>query len=42
MTLLVFQYIDCEHPDSLRGFLSADNIQWDAVNLDRGEIQSLT
>lgn len=37
MKLLVFQHIDCEHPGSLRGFLAEDNIQWDAINLHRGE-----
>ena len=37
MKLLVFQHIDCEHPGSLRGFLAADNIEWHAINLDRGE-----
>jgi len=37
MKLLVFQHIDCEHPGSLRTFLAADNVEWHAVNLDRGE-----
>ena len=37
MKLLVFQHIDCEHPGSLRQFLSEDGIEWDAVNLHRGE-----
>ena len=37
MKLLVFQHIDCEHPGSLRKFLSADGIEWQAVNLDRGD-----
>ncbi len=37
MKLLVFQHIECEHPGSLRRFLAADGIQWDAVQLDRGE-----
>ena len=37
MKLLVFQHIECEHPGSLRRFLAADGIQWDAVELDRGE-----
>ncbi len=37
MRLLVFQHIDCEHPGSLRGFLQADGIEWDAVELDAGE-----
>ncbi len=37
MKLLVFQHIDCEHPGSLRGFLQKDHIEWDAVNLHRGE-----
>jgi GMP synthase-like glutamine amidotransferase len=37
MKLLVFQHIECEHPGSLRSFLEADNIEWDAVNLDQGE-----
>lgn len=37
MKLLVFQHIECEHPGSLRQFLTADGIEWDAVNLDQGE-----
>ena len=37
MRLLVFQHIECEHPGSLRRFLDADGVQWDAVNLDQGE-----
>ncbi len=37
MRLLVFQHIDCEHPGSLRQFLAEDNIEWEAVNLHRGE-----
>ena len=37
MRLLVFQHIECEHPGSLRNFLKADAVEWDAVNLDQGE-----
>ena len=37
MRLLVFQHIECEHPGSLRRFLEADGIEWDAVNLDQGD-----
>jgi len=37
MRLLVFQHIECEHPGSLRHFLTRDNIDWHAVNLDQGE-----
>lgn len=37
MKILVFQHIECEHPGSLRQFLAADGVQWDAVNLDQGE-----
>lgn len=37
MKLLVIQHIDCEHPGSLREFLAADDISWDAVELDEGE-----
>lgn len=37
MRLLVFQHIDCEHPGSLRTFLAADRVEWQAVNLHRGE-----
>ena len=37
MRLLVFQHLDCEHPGSLRRFLQADGIEWDAVELDTGE-----
>lgn len=38
MHLLVFQHIECEHPGSLRQFLNADGVQWDAVNLDQGDV----
>ena len=37
MRLLVFQHIDCEHPGVLRKFLAEDGVEWDAVELDRGE-----
>ncbi len=37
MRLLVFQHIDCEHPGSLRTFLTADQIEWQAINLHSGE-----
>lgn len=37
MRLLVFQHIDCEHPGSLRQFLAADGVQWDAINLHNGD-----
>jgi GMP synthase-like glutamine amidotransferase len=37
MKILVFQHVDCEHPGILRKFLAEGNIQWDAVELDRGE-----
>ena len=37
MKLLVFQHIDCEHPGSLRNFLAADGVEWDAINLHTGE-----
>lgn len=37
MKLLVFQHIAVEHPGVFREFLSADDIAWDAVELDAGE-----
>lgn len=37
MKLLVFQHIDCEHPGQLREYLAADNIDWQAVELDAGD-----
>ncbi len=37
MRLLVFQHIECEHPGSLRRFLSNEGVRWDAINLDRGD-----
>ncbi len=37
MKLLVFQHIDCEHPGSLRQFLADGGIEWQAVNLHRGD-----
>lgn len=36
MRLLVFQHIDCEHPGKLRDFLAADDVPWQAVELDQG------
>ncbi|MEM9277945.1 MAG: type 1 glutamine amidotransferase [Pseudomonadota bacterium] len=38
MKLLVFQHINCEHPGSLRNYLREDGIEWDAVELDEGEL----
>jgi len=38
LRLLVFQHIDCEHPGSLRQFLYEDGIDWDAINLHRGDV----
>ncbi len=38
MRLLVFQHIDCEHPGALRRFLAEDDVAWDAVELDAGEV----
>ncbi len=35
--LLVFQHLDVEHPGIFREFLASDGIQWDAIELDRGE-----
>ena len=35
--ILVFQHHPLEHPGSLRDFLAADGIGWDAVHLDAGE-----
>ena len=35
--LLVLQHLDVEHPAIFREFLHADGIEWDAVELDRGE-----
>ena len=37
MKLLVFQHIACEHPGSLRNYLTEDGVDWDAVELDEGE-----
>jgi GMP synthase-like glutamine amidotransferase len=37
MRVLVFQHIAVEHPGSLRAFMAADGITWDAVELDAGE-----
>ena len=43
MRILVFQHIECEHPGSLRRYLSEAGIGWDAVHLDRGDkIPNLT
>jgi GMP synthase-like glutamine amidotransferase len=35
--LLVLQHLDVEHPGIFREFLAADGIEWDMVELDRGE-----
>jgi len=35
--LLVFQHLDVEHPGIFREFLAADGIDWDTVELDRGD-----
>jgi len=37
MHFLVFQHIAIEHPGIFRNFLAADDIAWDAVELDAGE-----
>lgn len=37
MRLLVFQHIECEHPGTLRDFLTEDGIDWTAVELDAGD-----
>lgn len=37
MKLLVFQHIACEHPGSLRAYLNADAVEWDALQLDQGD-----
>ena len=37
MRLLVFQHIECEHPGMLRSCLSEKGIEWDTVELDKGE-----
>ncbi len=37
MKILVFQHHPEEHPGIFRQFLAADNIAWDAVELDAGE-----
>lgn len=37
MKLLVFQHIECEHPGQLRTYLARDGIDWQAVELDRGD-----
>ena len=36
--LLVFQHIACEHPGALRTYLAEDGIEWDAVQLDEGDV----
>lgn len=37
MRFLVFQHIACEHPGIFRKFFAADEIAWDAVELDEGQ-----
>ena len=37
MHLLVLQHIAIEHPGSFRDFMRADGVNWDAVELDKGE-----
>ena len=36
--ILVFQHIDIEHPGIFRDFLAEDGIDWQAVELDAGEV----
>ena len=38
MRILVFQHIECEHPGMLRTCLSEHDVEWDAVELDQGEV----
>ena len=38
MKFLVLQHIPIEHPGIFRDFMNADNINWDAVELDQGEL----
>ena len=35
--LLVFQHLNVEHPGVFRDFMREDGIEWQAVELDRGE-----
>ncbi|MGI9304869.1 MAG: type 1 glutamine amidotransferase [Gammaproteobacteria bacterium] len=35
--ILVFQHIAIEHPGIFRDFLDEDGIEWDAIELDKGE-----
>ncbi|MFQ6023704.1 MAG: type 1 glutamine amidotransferase [Acidiferrobacterales bacterium] len=37
MRILVFQHIAVEHPGIFRDFLATDGIEWDVVELDKGE-----
>lgn len=37
MRFLVFQHVDVEHPGALRDLWAAQEITWDAVELDEGE-----
>ncbi len=37
MNLLVLQHIECEHPGQLREYLKRDSVNWQAVELDKGE-----
>lgn len=38
MRILVFKHIECEHPGIFRQFLQQDDVQWDAVELDQGQL----
>jgi len=38
MNLLVLQHIECEHPGQLRHYLRRDGVNWQAVELDEGEV----
>lgn len=37
MHFLVFQHHPLEHPGTVRDFLAADHVRWEAVRLDEGE-----
>ena len=38
MKFLVFQHIACEHPGIFRDLMKESNVEWDAIELDEGEL----
>ena len=38
MRILVFQHVECEHPGMFRTYLSENGVEWESIELDRGQL----